>query len=96
MIDVELTGESATFTYWAPGQPGVITSPHIGKKRFILDTITGITNIHLIDEDCVLLKYTDSGHWHDYPCLKLDPLGLVHENFPYVCEYSTWKYFPML
>ncbi|XP_052716898.1 C-type lectin domain family 4 member E-like [Crassostrea angulata] len=82
-----VSGEPATFTYWAAGQPGVITTPHIGKKRLILDTITGLTNIHLIDEDCVLLKYTDSGHWHDYPCLKLDPLGLVHENFPYVCEY---------
>ena len=76
-------GEPVSFTYWAPGQPGVIAN--IGRKRLILDTLT---NIHLVEEDCVLLKFSESGHWHDYPCVKLDPLGLVHENYPYVCEYS--------
>nr|XP_022341255.1 neurocan core protein-like [Crassostrea virginica] len=78
-----VSGEPVSFTYWAPGQPGVIAN--IGRKRLILDTIT---NIHLVEEDCVLLKFSESGHWHDYPCVKLDPLGLVHENYPYVCEYK--------
>lgn len=68
-------GETSTFTFWAPGQPH---SHH--KRRFILDSVS--------DEDCVLLKYSDSGHWHDYPCQKLDPLGIVKEHFPYVCEYG--------
>ncbi|XP_061163350.1 collectin-12-like [Saccostrea echinata] len=86
-----INGEASSFTYWAPGQPGVVDLPSIGgRKRLILDTLTGggLHLPHLIDEDCVLLKYSDSGHWHDYPCVKLDPLGLVHENYPYVCEYN--------
>nr|XP_022341257.1 lectin BRA-3-like [Crassostrea virginica] len=69
-----VTGETSTFTYWAPGQP------HSSHRRFLLDSVS--------DEDCVLLKYSDSGHWHDYPCEKLDPFGLVRERFPYICEYS--------
>nr|XP_011437793.1 macrophage mannose receptor 1-like isoform X2 [Crassostrea gigas] len=71
-----VTGETSTFTFWAHGQPH---SHH--KRRFILDSVS--------DEDCVLLKYSDSGHWHDYPCQKLDPLGIVKEHFPYVCEYGS-------
>ncbi|XP_062584127.1 C-type mannose receptor 2-like [Saccostrea cucullata] len=82
-----INGEASSFTYWAPGQPGEVELPGVGKKRFLLDTPTG-GGPYQIDEDCVLLKYSDSGHWHDYPCVKLDPLGLVHENYPYVCEYN--------
>ncbi|XP_061163346.1 galactose-specific lectin nattectin-like [Saccostrea echinata] len=72
-----VTGENSSFTFWAPGQPHL---SHAGK-RFILDG--------LVDEDCVLMKYSESGHWHDYPCQKLDPFGLVREHYPYICEYDT-------
>ena len=73
-----IIGETSTFTYWAPGQP------HSSHRRFLLDSVS--------DEDCVLLKYSDSGHWHDYPCEKLDPFGLVRERFPYICEYCKHWY----
>ncbi|XP_062612323.1 macrophage mannose receptor 1-like [Saccostrea cucullata] len=71
-----VTGENSSFTFWAPGQPHL---SHSGK-RFLLDGIA--------DEDCVLMKYSESGHWHDYPCQKLDPLGLVREHYNYICEYN--------
>lgn len=49
------------------------------------------------DEDCAIMKYSDpAGHWNDIPCVKQDPLGLIHERYPYVYEYcksslqNTW------
>ena len=35
-------------------------------------------------EDCVLLKYGDSGRWHDYPC---DHVAFIPENYAWVCEF---------
>ncbi|XP_061163345.1 hepatic lectin-like [Saccostrea echinata] len=65
------TGETSTFTHWRPGEPD-------GRKRFLLDA----------EEDCAIILYSDaSGHWDDIPCVKQDPLGLVHQHYPYVCEY---------
>lgn len=66
-----VTGETSTFTYWASGEPS-------RRRRFLLDA----------DEDCAIMKYSDpAGHWNDIPCVKQDPLGLIHERYPYVCEY---------
>ncbi|KAK3104768.1 hypothetical protein FSP39_009730 [Pinctada imbricata] len=91
-----VTGEPMDFQYWAPGQPGSGSGGR--RRRLLLDGIhlpTGFPSLHLpslhlpklFHEDCVLLKYTDSGRWHDYPCEQLDLVGLVPENYPYVCEY---------
>ncbi|XP_062612346.1 C-type lectin domain family 4 member D-like [Saccostrea cucullata] len=40
------------------------------------------------EEDCTIILNSDvTGHWDDIPCVKQDPLGLVHQHYPYVCEY---------
>ncbi|KAK3581870.1 hypothetical protein CHS0354_000286 [Potamilus streckersoni] len=64
-----ITGTSPQFTYWGARQ---------GPNAGALHVAHGI-------EDCVLLKFSDSGHWHDYPC---ESIALLLENYGWICQYS--------
>lgn len=61
-------GETTSFMDWAWGQPDQIMH---GKRRFLVP----------IEEDCVVMRYQEWGHWHDVPC------GRPYIN-PYICEYG--------
>ena len=35
-------------------------------------------------EDCAVMEFGDSGHWHDYPC---SDILFVKYRYGWVCEY---------
>ncbi|KAJ8320950.1 hypothetical protein KUTeg_002537 [Tegillarca granosa] len=64
------SGEPVDFEYWAKEEPG---------------NIVNILPVHH-EEDCVLLKPNDSGHWYDYPCDGI--LLVLPEHDAWVCKYD--------
>ncbi|XP_069118181.1 galactose-specific lectin nattectin-like [Argopecten irradians] len=74
-----LTDQATEGTFvWADGSPVDFVYWANGQPG-------GLGGIASSQEDCALLKYRDSGHWHDYPC---SSILFIQENYGWVCKFD--------
>ncbi|XP_033724612.1 echinoidin-like [Pecten maximus] len=74
-----LTDQNTEGTFiWADGSPVDFTYWASGQPA-------GLGGIAAAQEDCTLMKYRDSGHWHDYPC---SSILFIPENYGWVCKFN--------
>ncbi|OWF52078.1 echinoidin-like [Mizuhopecten yessoensis] len=63
---------------WADGSPVDYTYWASGQPA-------GLGGIAAAQEDCTLMKYRDSGHWHDYPC---SAVLFFPEDYGWICKFN--------
>ncbi|XP_060066707.1 echinoidin-like [Ylistrum balloti] len=74
-----LTDQNTEGTFvWADDSPVDYTYWASGQPA-------GLGGIAAAQEDCTLLKYRDSGHWHDYPC---SSILFIPENYGWICKFN--------
>ncbi|VDI61114.1 Hypothetical predicted protein [Mytilus galloprovincialis] len=60
-----------------------------GEQVTYTNWASGQPDLQAIIEDCVVMKYSDGGHWHDYACFNF----IFHQNnYPWICEYKQEHY----
>ncbi|XP_063410231.1 perlucin-like protein [Mytilus trossulus] len=67
-----IDGSSVTYAHFAKGQGN-----NHNTRRFLLSDGS--------KEDCALIKRSDGGLWHDYPCDF--GLGILGYHYTYACEF---------
>ncbi|VDI37848.1 Hypothetical predicted protein [Mytilus galloprovincialis] len=60
-----------------------------GEQVTYTNWASGQPDLQAIIEDCIVMKYSDGGHWHDYSCFNFI---FHHNNYPWICEYKQEHY----